>query len=33
MTPMFPRHQLDNGARLAMTAGAEHDPDIGPLHG
>jgi hypothetical protein len=32
MTPMFPRHQLGNGARLAMTAGAQHDTDIGPLH-
>jgi hypothetical protein len=32
MTPMFPRHQLNNGARLAMTAGAEHDTDVGPLH-
>src|SRR6266446_689782 len=33
MTPMFPRHQLNNGTRLAMAAGAEHDTDIGPLHG
>ncbi len=32
MTPMFPRHQLNNGTRLAMAAGAEHDTDIGPLH-
>src|SRR6267143_1025357 len=32
MTPMFPRHQLDNGTRLAMASGAEHDADIGPLH-
>jgi hypothetical protein len=33
MTPMFPRHQLNDGTRLAMAAGAEHDTDIGPLHG
>src|SRR5262249_55607666 len=33
MTPMFPRHQLNNGARLAMTAGAEHDTHVGQLHG
>jgi hypothetical protein len=33
MSPMLARHQLNNGARLAMTASAEHDTDIGPLHG
>src|SRR6266436_9426419 len=33
MTSVFPRHQLDDRACLAMPAGAEHDTDIGPFHG
>src|ERR1700680_2767527 len=32
MAPVLARHQLDDGARLAMAAGAEHAPRIGPVH-
>src|SRR5262245_45977162 len=33
MAAMLARHQLENGIRLPVTLGAEHDPFIGPLHG
>src|SRR5215831_20996060 len=33
MTPMFPRHQLDDRTRLAVATGAEHNTDVGPFHG
>src|SRR6516162_7476532 len=33
MAPVFARHQLGDGIGLAMTPRAEHNPDIGPLHG
>jgi hypothetical protein len=32
MAPVRARHQLDNGIRLAMAAGAQHNADIGPFH-
>jgi len=32
MAPMLTRHDLENGVRLAVTAHAQHDAFVGPVH-